>query len=1154
MNFLKKIINKPVTISLIVLIVLILGIYSTYLMPVSLLPDLNIPILGVTVVYPGASSETVESELTKPLEEALSTVASVTKIQSYSIENASVVVAYFDYDTSLDEKKTEIKDLISKLSLPSVCYEPTISSVDFNASSVATISFVSDSDDTEKLKEASAALEKKIKQIDEVGSVSIKGLPTKNINVSPIKGLELTTLLIVEALSTKQLDIPLGSFTNEDGSTVFLKNSSFNSSLRDLADTTVKIELEKSAWDEFLTLQKQINAILDKNISDDEINSLLSYLSDLSFDEMKDITSSLLILKDKIDNISSDDYNAENLKNKYAPLVKVYGIDLTTSLVDAFRNIGKASLVNITDTLLSYKQKGTSVSYDLINFIKNLDFTKISYDGNLGTYICPLFNTVEDNETLVLKPNLAKIEEVLVYDTFAFYNGHIALNLEVYQKSGSNTSKIVKEVKKLMKEYSFDGVSMTLLDDQASFIDDSISNVLSSMLIGGALAIVVIFLFLKKVRPSIVIAITMPLSILSSLVVLHLLGVTLNMVSLGGLAVGIGMLVDNSIVVIEAITKKREEKSLSVKDAAFLATKEVSGSLFASTLTTICVFIPIMFIKGLTKEIFTDLSLAVILSLTNSFIVAIFVIPTLYALFYKVKDEKPALEKATSKMEKGYQKILEKALKKPVIVISSLLICFLLSITLVVTRGIEFLPPSDKGQLEVNMSFDSLTSLDEANNDAQRALDIINENIDDIEFTSVVVGTLGLIKTNISASILIQLKDGSEKTKVVKDKITSLLQNEKINASVKEIDGIVASITSGFNDLSITINGKDEELLKTITKRLEEELLKNKNITSVSDNITSLASVYHLEIDKTKCKELNIDYQVLVKTLRVGFSGYDVDTIKEDGETVSVIVKFLSDSVSSTSDLENLRIGFYEGADVTLKDVGRLSKSQERVLILKDNMLPSVQLTIQTKDIDTGSASRIINKITKDVLKDYEGYTAITSGVQAYLNDAFKGLVVALIISVFLLFAVMACQFESLTKPLIIMASIPLTFTGAFLALTISNVSLNIVSFIGIIMLMGVIVNNAIIMLDEIKRLNEVENYKHYDAVIKGCTNRLRPILMTTLTTILAVVPLSLGLGRGGELMQPMGIVVIGGLLVGTIVTLLLIPSIYCLTKKIKKE
>ena len=176
------------------------------------------------------------------------------------------------------------------------------------------------------------------------------------------------------------------------------------------------------------------------------------------------------------------------------------------------------------------------------------------------------------------------------------------------------------------------------------------------------------------------------------------------------------------------------------------------------------------------------------------------------------------------------------------------------------------------------------------------------------------------------------------------------------------------------------------------------------------------------------------------------------------------------------------------------------------------------------------------------------------SGVQAYLNDAFKGLAVALVISIFLLYAVMACQFESLSKPLIIMASIPLTFTGAFLALTITNVTLNIVSFIGVIMLMGVIVNNAIIMLDEIKRLKDEDGLSHYDAVVKGCTNRLRPILMTTLTTVLALIPLSLGLGRGGELMQPMGIVVIGGLLIGTIVTLVLIPSIYCGVKKIKKE
>lgn len=1170
MNFIKKIIKKPVTVCMIVLVLLSFGIFSVINMPVKLLPDLNIPILGVTVVYPGASPSAVEEKVTKKLEDGLANITSVTDVTSYSLDNASFVVLSFEYETNLDDKKSEIKECINKLNLPEECYSPEIVEVDFNSSAIASVAITNDEDDVNKLRDLANNLEQEFYSIDGVGNVQIKGLPSTELVINPIMGLEMTSLLIVEAVGMSSLDIPLGSITTNNG-IISVRNESAPQTLLDLANLMIEIPLPRSAWLSFQSYQKQLSNIKEKysNIIDNlsansnNLNNLFNKLNNASDEELLQIRSEVMKYKDQIDSIPNDQYNPDDIVKKYfLPLMR-YGIQLNKTLVNTFRNVPKDNLQELFDYVSIIQHNGYKLSVELLRFISNLDFDQIKYDSNvnidnasIGRYVTPLcYVTTNDNETLII-PNIVKIDVKTTHDSYSYYNNHLGVTLEVYGKSGSNTSKIVKNVKKVISQNQ-EQASIVLLGDQAKFIDDSISNVITSILIGGALAIIVIYLFLRKVRSSIVIAITMPLSVLTALIIMYLMGITLNMVSLGGMAVGIGMLVDNSIVVIESITKRRENDHLTVLEASFKGTKDVIGSLFASTLTTVCVFMPILFTKGLTKEIFTDLSWAVILSLCISFIVAVIIIPSLYALLYKSKNEtieQIKQDKFTQKLEIKYRNLLEKALTKKALIIVGMVIIFIASIGLVITRGIEFLPPSDQGQIEIKLEYDSKTTLDEANKMTLEIKDKIEENIKNIDYLAISVGKLGLIKTSMNGNISLKLNNKAKKTKTVVQDIRELLKDVKPSVSVKEVDGIVASITSNFNDLTISLTGDDEEKLIEITDKIEKQLLQHPGITGVQNNLTSLQTEYKVDVDINKCKLYNIDYQTLIKTLRVGLAGYNVGTINNSGDEISIKVSFMKEAITSYENLSNFIVGFTAENPLHLSDIATISMAKEKVLILKDNGKFLVQLKIDTYNLDTGNASKLITNTANEVLKDYPNYTIKASGVQAYLNDAFKGLVIALIVSVFLLYLVMACQFESLTKPLIIMTSIPLTFTGAFLALTITNVSLNIVSFIGIIMLMGVIVNNAIIMLDEIKRLTEEEHLSEYDAVLKGCSNRLRPILMTTLTTILALIPLSLGLGSGGELMQPMGIVVIGGLLLGTIVTLLLIPSIYCSIKRINKK
>ena len=861
------------------------------------------------------------------------------------------------------------------------------------------------------------------------------------------------------------------------------------------------------------------------------------------------------------------------------------------------------------------------VSRELLGFILDTDLSETNAGGGL---------TVRVNEIATVK-----LEDG--FSSYVYYGSGGAkiikgAVIEVYKSNGANSSAVVAAVKDVYAKFlksDGQGVSVKLLDDQSEFITDSISNVLISMLIGGVLAVLVIFLFLKKVRTSLIIAVTMPLSVLATLICLFLMGITLNMVSLGGLAVGIGMLVDNSIVVIESISKHRDMDK-SAFEAAVDGTTEVGGALFGSTLTTVCVFIPIIFSGGLTAEIFTDLSWAVIFSLAFSLIVSVSVIPALYALFAgkkrmlkggRLKRKEPdktekaaecvagageavagetvtgatetraaaesetvtgeagageAAQKAARKkrlklpelkvMEKVtafYDKALAAVLGKKLVTILTAVAVFGASIGLLFLTGTEFLPSIDKGQIEVNMSYGATARLEDIQRDVLEFSEEINEKIDNVEYVSASVGKNGLLALTDTGIIKIQLTTNRGTDGVV-NKIRGLAEKFEgtqggaleRTVTVKQIDGVVASLMSGTDDLSVTVVGDDGETLKEIAAKIGEKL-EEKNFKDVKNSATEKSTQYTLRFDRYETARLGLDYKTVVLTMRIGIASYTACTVTIDDTVYNLNVRFADGAITSKEDLENFVLGYdaATGNAIKVKDVladGGIIKEEAEACIRRSNGKQMISISATLPGTDTGTAGKLMQSVAGEVLNGYDGYSFESSGISSYLTDAFQGLAVALVISFFLLFAVMAVQFGSALKPLIIMASIPFSFTGGFIALVITGTSLNVVSFIGLIMLMGVVVNNAIVMLEKISQLH-AEGMAHYEAVKEACKTRLRPILMTTLTTILALIPMAIGVGQGSELMQPLGIVVIGGLLIGTLVTLVLVPCVYCAVHRIIK-
>ena len=1132
-RFISFVIKQSVAVVLIVLLVLGLGVWSTLNMSINLLPDINVPIVCVQTIYPGANASSVERDVTVKIEDGVGSISGISGVTSHSYDNLSAVILSFDYGTDTAQKKADISSKLASLSLPDGV-STSVYDVDLNSTALATISVTSEEGLDEaytKSKELAAAFS----AIDGVENVEIKGGAEYSYTVKPYVGLELVSPLIVQAFSYGALDIPLGSISS-DGNDVQIRNNSDVKSVDDISNMPLTLP------EDFIKLMYGIRSGIEEGAGMKIPPSLAQFI--LSNEEyMQAIRKGL----------------AENPSTK----------ELT-------------------------------ISDEVIAFI--------------------LKNTFPSEGKMVVKvSDIATVERTASYNSYAYYSdGEVKLSdgkgiiIEVYKSNGANSSWVVKEVKKIYSEISLTPgyvASIHLLDDQSEFISDSISNVLISMVIGGVLAIAIIFVFLKKVRTSLVIAITMPLSVLASLICLSLMGVTLNMVSLGGLAVGIGMLVDNSIVVIEAISKHRDNGK-SAYESAVDGTCEVGGALFGSTLTTVCVFIPIIFAGGLTAEIFTDLAFAVIFSLAFSLIVAVTVIPALYCIFEDdrfikrrrvlenaVQDEQLSIDMVSSDMEynqhsqltvsdvakeehkdkkksKGklsalkepvilnkvthlYSKVLKKALSFKLITIIIAVAVFGASIGLLFVTGTEFLPSIDKGQIEVTMNYGSGRELETVQSDVLAFTEVIAKEVDNIDYVSASVGKNGLLALTDSGIITVQLTTNKNTKKTV-DKIRQLAKDNSTlgSVTVKEVDGVVASLLSGSSDLSVTIVGSDGDKLKTIAEEIEGKL-KEEGFTDITNSSTDKSKQYTLEFDREKIAEYGFDYQTVVMTLRIGIASHTACTVTIDNNEYNLNVQFADGAISGRDDLENFVVGFgKDNRPVKLKDIlkgGKVEEEYTDACISRSNGNKMISVSAVLPNTDTGTASNKMQAVASEVLKEYEGYSFSSSGISSYLTDAFEGLAVALVISFFLLYAVMAIQFSSFVKPLIIMASIPFSFTGGFIALTITRTSLNVVSFIGLIMLMGIIVNNAIVMLEKIKQLKD-EGMTHFDAVKNACAVRLRPILMTTLTTVLALIPLAIGIGKGSELMSPLGIVVIGGLLIGTLVTLVLVPAVYCAVHRLSEK
>jgi len=1010
-------VNKPVTISMIFAIILVLGGFFYSKLGLDLLPDIEYPTASVIATYSGVAPEDMEELLTKPIEDAVSTVPDVKSVKSFSQEGLSAVIIEFNWGANIDFAAQEVRDKLGLIEnfLPQDANKPMVFKLDVGAMPVLAYGVTSNSLDTLQLRNLlEDNVKDRLERVDGVASVELRGGWEREIlvkiNKPQLDALGITQNQIIQALRAENINISGG----------FIEQGSKELSLRTVGE----------------------------------------------YKSIEEIKNTVLIIK------------------KETP---IYLKDIA-EVIDTHKEIRGYSRTNKKDSVL----------------------------------------------------------------------------LLINKQSNANTVQVVERVKEelpKLKEYLPEDVEFFLAMDQSHLIKMATGTVAQSAIIGGLLAALAIFLFLRNWRPTLAIVLAIPLSLIATFIPLYAAGYTLNLMTLGGLALGVGMLVDNAVVVIENIYRHLE-KGKSRKEAAKIGANEVGMAITASTLTTIAVFFPMLLGEGIAGQLSKGLTLTIVFTLTCSLFVALTLVPMIASKLFKVR-EKPEDYKESSgekyfiKVQNFYRKILQWSLNNRLKAILIAIALFIATIGLVPFIGTEFMPPTDQSIMMMQIKMPVGTSLEETNKTVGQLEDIIlNKTGGSLESATSFTGKseetegegislgFGGGGTN-EAQIMIRLKD-KDKRKISAFDIQEIIRKNIPpirDLKIKFVDMSTTMMGNAGAPIEIKVFGRDQKTLKKVADDIAETITPIEGVRDVDSNLNQKKEGLTIKINRETAAHLGLTVGQIGSTVRNAMQGVIATQFRQSGEETDIRVRYDKAYRDNIENIENLTIFTPSGTQIPLKQVARIYKDEELIKIDREDQSRVAIITANTVNRDVGS---VVNEI-KDKLSAHQlpsGYFIEYGGSYKQMNETFRTLGMALILAILLVYMIMASQFESFVYPFVAMFEIPLAFIGVGLALFFTRQTLSLPSFMGIIMLAGIVVNNAIVLIDYVNQLRK-EGMNKFDALVQGGITRLRPILITSFTTLLGMLPMALSRQEGSEMMRPMAIVVIGGLLVAMALTLVVIPVIY---------
>ena len=1019
MSIYASAVKKPVTTILIFVITMVMGLYSLTQLPIDLYPEIELPYLSIYTSYPGASAGDIETNITRPLENALSSVSGLKELTSRSSDNVSVIFMEFEYETNLDEASNDVRSSLSFIQsfLPEDAEDPTI--FKFNSSMMPIIFYAITAEESYKGLEKilDEKLVNPLNRIDGVGNVGLSGVPGREIyvEVDPrrMEAYNLTIEQIGNMLRAENLNMPAGFM--EMGRT----------------DYPIRIQGE--------------------------------------FAE-----------SDVIANIVVGNYNGNNIYLR--------------------------DVASVNDTIRETK---------LISKI----------DGIRG------------------------------------------MTLFVQKMSGANSVQICRdvdrEITRLKKELPPD-INIEKIMDTSEFIQGSINNLTETLMYAAVFVVLVVFFFLGRWRATLIIILTIPISLLVAFVYIFLTGSSINIISLSSLSIAIGMVVDDAIVVLENISKHIERGSRP-REAAIYATNEVWLAVIVTTLTVVAVFLPLTFVKGLTGVLFSQLGWIVSITIIMSTVAAITLTPTLSALLLRlrpVKKDAPfwtwdgSIRKFLDKMDGFYVSTLSWVLYHKKFVIAAAILIFAASMFLFKFIGTEFMPAADKSRLSATVELQTGTRVDVTEKVAGRINSLIKEQIPEVSLISMSAGTddsggfSALFSQGGTHVItytfrLLGVGERSRSSEDIAEVIRRIIAPlpEVINYSVSADGGM--NMMGGGNTIDIEIYGYDITQTNLLAEQLAGKVKKIKGATNVDISRDKSKPELQIILDHDRLLRYGLTTAQVSSMIKNRVDGLTATRLRQFGDEYDVIVRYKESARNSITELENIGVTTPAGQIIRLGEIATVKEfwSPPNIERKRKERIVTVSVT---------PYKRALNLIVADIQKELDGME-IPTGVQVEISGAFqdmtesfKDIGLLMVISLILVYLVMASQFESLKMPVIIMLSIPFAFSGVAIALFLTGTSLSLIAAIGAIMLIGIVVKNAIVLVDFIN-LTRDRGVELYQAVLVSGRSRLRPVLMTSLTTILAMLPLAINPGEGSELWQPMGIAVIGGLVFSTVVTMVLVPVGYVL-------
>lgn len=1192
-------VKRPYIIIVAVIIILVLGGVSVSKMKTDLLPDMDLPYLAVITTDPGASAEKVESEVTDVLEGSLSTISGVSSVRSSSSDNFSMIFLEFEDGTDMDSAMVKASSAVNEVSsqLPDTAGSPNYMEISMDM--MATM-YVAASYDDHDIYDTSTFIEDTVvpalERVNGVADVSTTGSVEQSVEVrlsdSKIEDINNKLLASVNdelydakksidegasqlaaaesqlADQKKQLEDQQAETSDQLGQAVSGLTLAVSGKTSEIATLQASIAALQSADPEGQNPQTQAQiAELSKQMQAAS-SELETYQSQLAQAQSGSVTAA-----SQFGSASAQLAAAESTIEANKQQLSDARSQYEDSREDALAQANVDKLVDKATLAQLIAAQNFSMPAGYLGAGDDSDDQWLLRVGDELTSIEDLENLLLTDIDGVGEIRLSDVADVTLVDnvgeSYMRINQDDGVLLSVFKSSTASTSDVSNGTAEAIAdlEEGNPGLHLNVISDQGSYINLYIKSILESLIIGALLAVVVLAIFLRDWKPTLIVAFSIPFSVLCALLAMYFSGISINIMSLGGVALAIGMLVDNSIIVLENIYRLRG-RGIPAARAAVQGAKQITGAVVASTLTTICVFLPIVFTTGMVNQLMLPFALSIAYVLCASLLVALTLVPSVSAFVFK--NYEPRRSGWFEKLQDVYARSLRFFLKHKVLPLGVAAVLLVVAVVGVLNTGITMIPTMTSKTAEVMVTMPEGTDKDTAFATADKVMDAAT-SIEGVEYVGAIDGssTVSIISSDASSSTdrlyeMFSFYLQTDDSVTTEDQVLDILH--QLDEATKDLDCEVVSDASSSDamssmvgsGLSIALKGQDPDQLLAISEDVMAMVDEVEGYTEIENGMEDADKELHLIIDRDKLTEAGYTVAQLYADLQKELTD-EVDATSMEVDDTAVDVTVVKETDITADNLLNTEVDITDQASgdtktCKLKDFATVEESVAASTISHSDSARTMTVTAEVED---GYNNALLARELQQKIDAYElpeGYSISFGGEIDNINTMLEQMMLLIVLGFFLIYLVMVAQFQSLLSPFIIILTVPLAFTGGFLGLALTGEPLSMMALMGFAVLMGTVVNNGIVFVDYVNQLRRGGLLKR-DALVAAGRTRMRPILMTALTTILAMLPMVLSGAVGASMQRGMAIVVVGGLLYATFMTLYIVPIMYeLLYRRVPRE